>query len=67
MNYQSEKDDHVTKHQRGNCSNEESPSSVCSQLSSNMHKDITDKIDVYRVATEFVELNERRKNYFGTY
>ncbi len=31
------------------------------------HKDITDKIDVYRVAAKFVELNERRKNYFGTY
>ncbi len=35
MNYRSEKDD-VTKDQRGNCSNEESPSSVCSQLSSNI-------------------------------
>ena len=31
------------------------------------HKDITDKIDPYQIAKEFVELNERRKNYFGTY
>ena len=27
------------------------------------HKDMTDKIEVYQVAKEFVELNEHRKNY----
>ena len=32
-----------------------------------IHKDLTDNIDVLQVAKEFVQVNDRRSNYFGTF
>ena len=31
------------------------------------HKDITDTIDELQIAKQFVEVNDRRKNYFGIF
>ena len=32
-----------------------------------IHKDMTDRIDNIAIAREFVQINERRLNYFGTF
>ena len=32
-----------------------------------IHKDLTDDIDNIKIAQEFVNANERRMNYFGTF
>ena len=33
----------------------------------NIHKDLTDKIDMDEVGKEFVSAREGRKNYFGNF
>ena len=33
----------------------------------NIHKDITDTIDIHQIAREFINVNERRQNFFGVF
>ena len=32
----------------------------------NVHKDLTDRLDLPTIARQFVDVNERRRHFFGT-